>query len=161
VPADDDALWERIREIPFNITIPESERDPTVRSRLCEPKHGAAILAWAVEGCLLWQLEGLTQPDAVREAGRVYRAQMDPIARYFEECCILVPHLWTATATLREDYETWCREQGEAPITGDPFTCKLRELGCEPKKDNRRGGRGWTGIGISGNHLTIAREIDQ
>jgi putative DNA primase/helicase len=161
VPSEDDALWERIREIPFNVTIPEHERDSTVRSRLLEPEHGAAILAWAVEGCLRWQFEGLTQPDAVREAGRVYRAQMDPIARYFEECCILGPHLWTATAKLREDYETWCREQGEAPITGDPFTCKLRELGCEPKKDNRHGGRGWKGIGISGNHLTLAREIDQ
>jgi putative DNA primase/helicase len=161
VPSDDDALWQRIREIPFDVTIPEGERDPAVRSRLREPEHGAAILAWAVQGCLLWQAEGLAQPDAVREAGRAYRAQMDPIARFVDECCILGPQLWTATAALREEYEEWCREQGETPISGDPFTPKLRELGCEPHKNSRRGGRGWTGIGISGDHLTIAREIDQ
>ncbi len=160
VPADDDALWERIREIPFEVAIPEGERDPTVRSRLREPEHGAAILAWAVVGCLLWQFGGLAQPDAVREAGRAYRVAMDPLARFIEECCILGTHLWTATATLREEYVDWCREQGETPVSAPEFTGKLHELGCEPKKDNRRGGRGWKGIGISGNHLTIAREID-
>jgi putative DNA primase/helicase len=152
VPADDDALWERIREIPFNVTIPESERDPAVRSQLLEPEHGAAILAWAVEGCLLWQSERLVQPDAVREAGRAYREQMDLLARFIEECCILGPKLWTPTATLRQEYEKWCREQGETPEGGDALKNKLRELGCEPHKDNRRGGRGWKSIGIRGDH---------
>jgi putative DNA primase/helicase len=158
VPADDDALWERIREIPFEVAIPEGERDPTVRSRLREPEHGAAILAWAVVGCRLWQAEGLAQPAAVRDAGRAYRAEMDPVARYIGECCILGPHLWAASSALREDYETWCREQGETPVGGSEFTGKLGELGCEPLKNSRRGGRGWKGIGISGDHLTIARE---
>ena len=157
VPSDDDALWERIREIPFDVTIPEHERDPAVRSRLREPKHGAAILAWAIEGCFSWQAYGLAQPEAVREAGRAYRAQMDPIARFIEECCILGPQGWTATATLREEYEKWCREQGETPMSGDALTGKLREIGCDPVKKNRLGGRGWKGIGIHGDHLTLAR----
>jgi putative DNA primase/helicase len=148
VPADDDALWERIREIPFNVTIPEHERDSTVRSRLREPEHGAAILAWAVEGCLLWQSERLAQPDAVREAGRAYREQMDLLGRFIEECCILGPQLWTPTATLREEYVKWCREQGETPESGDALKNKLREVGCEPLKNSRRGGRGWKGIDI-------------
>jgi putative DNA primase/helicase len=161
VPADDDALWERIREILFEVTIPEHERDPSVRSRLREPEHGAAVLAWAVEGCLLWQLEGLAQPDAVREAGRAYRAEMDPVARFAEECCIIGPHLWSASAALREEYEEWCQEQGETPATGQEFTSKLHKLGCEPKKNSRRGGRGWKGIGIRGDHLAVAEEADQ
>jgi putative DNA primase/helicase len=161
VPADDDALWERIREIPFEVPIPEGERDPSVRSKLREPEHGAAILAWAVKGCLLWQAEGLAQPDAVREAGRAYRVAMDPIARFIEECCILGPQLWTASVTLREEYATWCREQGETPESGDALTSKLRGVGCEPQKNSRRGGRGWKGIGISGSHLAVAREADQ
>jgi putative DNA primase/helicase len=161
VPADDDALWERIREIPFDMTIPEHRRDPQVRSQLREPEHGAAILRWAVDGCFLWQEDGLRQPDAVREAGRAYRAAMDPIARFIEECCITGPQFWTASATLREEYEQWCREQGETPESGDALTRKLRAVGCEPKKDNRRGGRGWKGIDIHGTHFAVAREADK
>ena len=163
VPADDDALWERIREIPFGVTIPEDERDRYIRSRLHESEHGAAILAWAVEGCLLWQEEGLRQPDAVREAGRSYRAAMDPVARFIEECCILEPPLWTASAVLRQEYEDWCREQGETCVGGDAFASRLRSSRCEPQKNSRRGGRGWKGIGICGAapHLAIAKETDQ
>jgi putative DNA primase/helicase len=150
VPADDDALWERIREIPFDMMIAEHERDPSVRSRLREPEHGAAILAWAVKGCHLWQSEGLAQPAVVREAGRAYRAQMDPVARFIGECCVLGPDLWTASATLREEYEEWCREQGDTAVSGADFARKLRVLGCEPKIKQRLGGRGWKGIGVRG-----------
>ncbi len=58
MPADDGALWERTRRLPFEVQIPEGKRDQSVRSRLREPEHGAAILAWAVVGCLLWQQAG-------------------------------------------------------------------------------------------------------
>lgn len=161
VPSEDDALWERIREIPFEVTLPERERDPEVRSQLREPEHGAAILAWAVNGCLCWQSDGLQQPDAVREAGRAYRAAMDPVARFIEQCCLRGPHLWAASAALRQDYEEWCREQGETPLRGDAYTRKLRALGCEPQKNSRAGGRGWKGIGIRGAHLTAVEERER
>jgi putative DNA primase/helicase len=159
VPADDDAIWERIREIPFNVMIPEHERDPSVRSGLREPEHGAAILTWAVVGCLVWQTQGLTQPTAVREAGRAYRVAMDPLARFVKDCCLLGSHLWVATAALRQEYEGWCREQGETPLRGDALTRKLRELKCEPHKNSRRGGRGWQGIAIRGSHLSVVKDL--
>ena len=161
VPADDDALWERIREIPFTVSIPEGERDPSVRSQLRDPKHGAAILAWAVLGCLLWQVEGLKQPHEVRAAGRSYRARMDPLARFIEECCIVGPSAWTASSALRKEYEDWCCEQGETPITSDALTLKLRELGCTPQKNSRRGGRGWAGVAIRGAHLAVVAQEDE
>jgi len=63
---DDDALWERILEVPFPHSIPRSERDPDVKTVLCDPSEsGAAILAWAVTGCLAWQRDGLQVPQAV------------------------------------------------------------------------------------------------
>lgn len=60
VPDDDDALWRRIVRIPFEHTLPKEARDPTVKAALRDPQTaGAAILAWAVEGCLAWQRHGL------------------------------------------------------------------------------------------------------
>ncbi len=150
VPGNDNALWERIREIPFEEAIPEGQRDPTVRSRLREPEHGAAILAWGVQGCIFWQVLGLRQPEVMREAGRAYRAAMDPLARFIEECCNLGSHLWAASSALRKEYEAWCHEQGETPVSGQDFTGKLREVGCEPRTKHNFGGRGWQGISLRG-----------
>lgn len=147
VPADDAALWERIRAIPFEVTIPEKERDPSIRSRLQEPEHGAAILAWAVEGCLLWQEDGLRQPAAVREAGRAYRESMDPVGRFVRECCRLGAGLWIATSDLREEYQSWSQEQGEEIVNSETFNRTLRERDCEPQK--RGGDRGWKGITLA------------
>ena len=156
VPSDDDALWERIRELPFDVQIPESERDRTVRSRLREPEHSAAVLAWAVEGCVLWQADGLRQPEAVRAAGKAYRMAMDPLARWVDECCVLGANLWSTTKGLRESLREWCEEEGEN-AGSEALSRKLRELRCEPQRKSRRGGRGWNGIALKGNHLRRVR----
>jgi len=146
-PSDDDALWERIRELPFNVFIPEDQRDPMVRKALRNPaEHGAAILAWAVKGCLLWQAEGLDQPDAVRAATLDYRAEMDPLAGFLSAACVLHSGAWTPSDQLRAEYKRWARESGEQVISGALFCDRLAGHGCEPKR--RHGRRGWQGIAL-------------
>jgi putative DNA primase/helicase len=49
----DNAIWDRVRLIPFTVSIPLEERDPGLRAALLAELPG--ILAWAVAGCLLWQ----------------------------------------------------------------------------------------------------------
>ena len=144
-PSDDDALWERIREVPFDVFIPENQRNPTVRKALRDPAvHGAAILAWAVQGCLLWQAEGLRPPEGVRAATLDYRTQMDPLAGFMKDSCELRSGAWTRSDQLRAEYERWARESGERPISGALFLDGLRRHGCEAKR--RHGSRGWLGI---------------
>ena len=76
VSSDDDAIWERIRQIPFEQTIPKEERDPGIKAELSDPEHsGAAILAWAVEGCLLWQREDLHAESKARHNILYIRAE--------------------------------------------------------------------------------------
>jgi len=53
----DNAIWDRIRLIPFNVTIPPEEQDKNLTEKLEAELPG--ILAWAVEGCLAWQKEGM------------------------------------------------------------------------------------------------------
>jgi putative DNA primase/helicase len=66
VRGTDDALWRRVRVIPFEVEIPKEEQDPSLPSRLRAEWPG--ILAWAVRGCLKWQREGLDEPNAVSQA---------------------------------------------------------------------------------------------
>jgi putative DNA primase/helicase len=53
----DTAFDNRVRMIPFDVTIPKEEQDPNLYDKLMDESSG--ILTWAVEGCLLWHQEGL------------------------------------------------------------------------------------------------------
>lgn len=53
----DIAFDNRVRMIPFDVSIPKEEQDRNLYDKLLS--EGEGILAWAVEGCLLWQREGL------------------------------------------------------------------------------------------------------
>jgi putative DNA primase/helicase len=52
---DDDGLWARMRRVPLVAQIPREQQDREMKARLQSPEHAAAILAWAVQGCLDWQ----------------------------------------------------------------------------------------------------------
>lgn len=78
----DEAFWSRVLEIPFEVSLPEAERDPEVKKTLTDPEQaGAAILAWAAEGAAAWFASGLGTPPAVRQATAAYRDAMDPLRR--------------------------------------------------------------------------------
>jgi putative DNA primase/helicase len=61
-------------------------------------------LRWAVEGCLAWQAEGLEPPLAVTAATREYRAEMDVIARFLTEECVIGPEQRVTTGQLYTQY---------------------------------------------------------
>jgi putative DNA primase/helicase len=124
LPEDDDAVWERLREIPFSVQIPEAERDEQVRNTLRDPAHsGAAILAWMVRGCLDWQAEGLRPPTAVRDASHANREEMNPLVDYLRER--------PAAEPSRIDYEEWCKREGTKPVGRNRFCKALQQMGWE------------------------------
>ena len=89
----DEAIRRRLHLIPFTITIPQEERDPSLAEKLRAEFPG--ILAWAIQGCLEWQREGLKPPAVVRDATAEYLDAEDAVARWIEECCVIEPHVWT------------------------------------------------------------------
>ena len=63
VRGTDTGIWRRLHVIPFNVRIPPEKADKGLEGKL--RKEYPAILKWAVEGCILWQTEGLQMPKAV------------------------------------------------------------------------------------------------
>jgi len=115
VNADDEAMWRRILQVPFVAVIPEHERDPEVKRKLTTDRNDlAAILAWAVQGCLEWQRIGLAIPDRVRAYTREYREENDPLRGWLDDCCTLDADQYTPSAQLRQSYEAWCTDNGRA-----------------------------------------------
>ncbi len=144
---DDAALWRRVLRIPFTVEIPEPERDPTLKTALRDPERaGPAVLAWAVQGCLAWQRDGLRPPAAIRQATAEYRADMDPLQDFLDERCELDGDGWVVTATLREAYERFCEANGDRPLQGKAFAARLLGRGFTRGKHGADGTRIWSGL---------------
>jgi putative DNA primase/helicase len=145
----DEAFWRRVKEAPFTLSLPKERRDPTIKATLTDPtKAGPAILAWAVDGCGRWRAEGLGEPPAVEQATRAYRESMGPLSDFLGEYCTLGPGRSVTARTLRDAYETFCRERGERyPLTGRVWADALRARGCTDSKGTG-GVRLWRGIDL-------------
>jgi len=145
---DDSALWRRLMLLPFDQTIPETERDPNVKMRLRDPTIGGpAVLAWAVEGCRQWQQGGLQPPQAVKVATRQWRSENDPIIDWLGERATLNPLASTAFASLNRDYHQWAEENGLRPISGKKLAERLQDHGCR-KGTGAGHARTYEGIGL-------------
>jgi putative DNA primase/helicase len=147
--ADDDGLWRRLREVPFPIARPRREdRDDSIRATLIDPAQaGAAILAWAVEGCTQWLADGLHEPPGVREATDAYRRSQEPLTDFVEECCTLGPARTVPAQSLRDAYESWAKAQGiKHPLSGKAWGQALRALGCTDRRTTTT--RLWVGIDV-------------
>lgn len=147
---DDAALWRRILQIPFSVSIPEAERDSELKGRLQEPEHRAAVLAWAVEGCLRWQREGLAIPDSVRQATAEYRAEMDPLIDFLEERCVESPTASVSSGDLWDAYLEWCRKMRRRPLSRKALGARLTEHGFLSVRSWNS--RGWSGLGLLDSH---------
>lgn len=123
----DDAIWRRIRLIPFNVQIPESERDKHLDDKLKAEADG--ILTWAIEGAVTWAAEGLTQPAAVVRSTSSYRAEQDTLGDFLDERCHLAEGAWATVGQTFEAYTAWCVANGERTRSNRWLTQQLAARG--------------------------------
>lgn len=156
VSADDGAIWRRILRIGFDHTVPPEQRDRTLKPYLRNPSGGApAVLAWAVEGCLRWQREGLEIPEAVKRSTAAYRTESDPLATFFEDCLRFIPMAWASWTEIWRAYKDHAEEMGVAEkyrVAPKRLQDRLRQHDCTAER--RMVGRGWAGVEVSSEWKT-------
>lgn len=135
IQGTDLGIWRRIHLVPFTETIPPEEQDKNLPEKL--QAELAGVLAWAVEGCLEWQREGLKPPPAVLSATEEYRQEMDTLATFISERCEEGPNLSVQAKPLYEAYVKWCEENGERYDTNKSLSKQLIERRYEKDKDGR------------------------
>jgi putative DNA primase/helicase len=141
----DNAIWRRIRLIPFTETIPPTEQDKKLPEKLRSELSG--ILAWAVEGCLEWRREGLQAPAEVRKATAGYRSEMDVIGAFLRDECETGPDFKESFKVVYGRYEEWCVEGGEKAETRRKFNARLKERGAFTDRRSGPGGSyEWHGL---------------
>jgi putative DNA primase/helicase len=160
VRGTDTAIWRRIRLIPFTETIPPDEQDKKLPEKLRSELPG--ILAWAVEGCLEWQRQGLQAPDEVRRATGEYRAEMDVLGAFLQDCCEKGAEHSTPARSLYDAYKLWCEENGERYETQRRFAGQLKDRGAfERRRSGPNGSYEWHGLRLLNLwKLRISRETE-
>jgi putative DNA primase/helicase len=140
------AIWRRILLIPFDVTIPPTERDKQLPQKLKGECPG--ILRWAVEGCLEWQRDGLAPPKRVQAAIEEYRESEDQLGAFIADCCVLSSYAWAKSADLYAAFNVWAETNGEPAMSAKAFGQRLSERGFQRIPIGHNKDRGWKGIGL-------------
>ena len=146
----DNAIWRRIRLIPWAVTVPPAERDRKLPERLRDELPG--VLAWVIRGCIEWHSEGLQAPDEVRRATSEYRAEMDVLRDFFAERCVVAEDAWAMADELLAAYDRWRLPNNERELTRTKFGRMLVERGFAKGRIKRGPDKGRTyyaGIGLA------------
>jgi putative DNA primase/helicase len=138
------AIWERIRLVPFIVQIPPKERDKKLDEVLQAELPG--ILAWAVRGCLDWQQRGdLEPPPEVLTATKAWQDESDVLGRFLAERCVILRQAQVRAQPLWDAYKTWCETNGETWEKQTAFGIKLGERGFDKKQSH---GIVYMGLGL-------------
>lgn len=124
VSNDDQAMWDRLKLIPFTVRIPEAEKDKQLEHKLDAELPG--ILARIVRGAVDWYGNGLQEPEAVSAATTDYRAEMDPLADFLEDCCVVGDGYKVPGKDLWPEYQKWATQNTSDPLTKTEFQDHIR-----------------------------------
>jgi putative DNA primase/helicase len=139
---DTEAVWRRIRVIPFTVEIPEEDRDEHLGDKL--HAEADAVLTWIVDGWKDYRERGgLDAPDAVKVATGDYKAESDAVGRFItDECVTGAAHLFKSrTKPLYQRWEQWARTDGCPQMSQIAFGRALENKGYPAEKDTREGFR--------------------
>jgi putative DNA primase/helicase len=160
--ASDDALFRRLKLLPFPVTVPFERRNNQLKLLLNDPNSNLtkAAFAWAVQGCIEWQRYGLGTAMIVEQETKAYQDEEDVIGQFIAECTTGPGALdeegheaVTKAKELYTVYGEWSGERGERPMTYQSFNKSLEERGIKrgllDRQQSFRGVRltrtAWTG----------------
>ncbi|NBX03151.1 MAG: hypothetical protein EBR02_03625 [Alphaproteobacteria bacterium] len=139
ISGTDEGIWRRIHKIPFNLNLTPEQVDRELEAKLTQEASG--ILNWLLEGCMQWQkMGGLNPPEAVKQATREYRAEMDVLGDFITGCLEHVTGQNINNADLYRDFKTWFYENvgdKELPTQKD-LTIRLKQDGFVQKGGKTR-----------------------
>jgi putative DNA primase/helicase len=140
----DNGIWRRVNLIPFEVQIPDDERDMRLPEKLAAELPG--ILAWIVAGAVEWYASGLQAPRKVLAATADYRSAMDALAAFLADEAVITPRAEAPAEALYRAYVAWSEKTGERVMGQRALALRLGERGF--KSEHRRTGNVWVGIGV-------------
>lgn len=142
-----DGMERRLHIAEFPESIPEKERIQDLHEQLM--REWPAILQWAIEGCLLWQKEGLRKPAAVRAAVAEYVDTQDIIGDWLSEKTEPKEYGKVRQTELYASYSAYVKSLGQGVLGASRLGPELKKRGYRQGRSN--GVRFWLGMVLAEN----------
>lgn len=104
----DEGIWRRLIVVPFNHTVAKESVDKALEDKLKAESMG--ILKWAIDGAMMWEREGLDQPEAVKQSSEGYREEADVIMQFINEECTARSEYKVKASELFGEYKQWAMD---------------------------------------------------
>lgn len=131
--AQDEGTWRRIAMLPFEVTIPEADRDPDLADKIFETE-ASGVLNWLLDGVRMYREQGLSVPSRVIEATNEYRGDSDPVGPFIDEALERVPGRSVQASVVFAAYGVWCKLNNIEPVHRNRFGRIMTERGFEKAK---------------------------
>jgi putative DNA primase/helicase len=142
------AIRRRFNRIPFAVTIADDKIDLRLEEDGLKPEW-SGILTWMIEGCRMWQRDGLHPPQAVLDATEQYLESQDVIGEWLGEKYDLERRGdFVGIADLYSSWKWWAEDRGEYIGSERWLSQKLEDRGGlrKGKDQETRTKRGFWGL---------------
>lgn len=151
------SLMRRLKLIPFEERIPDTERiDQSVLLDIYRSEL-PGIFNWELEGLKKYQKEGLKDIPAISNAVKEFKEEQDRLHDWILTTCyiperddklkqVLGSDVVTSASVLCKSYNMWAENNNEKPMSQRKFSMELMERGY--KRTHMNTGNVFHGIGI-------------
>lgn len=141
IKGNDDGIWRRVVLIPFEVQIPEEDKDKDLPEKLWEERSG--ILNRLLGGLSEFlTLGALYPPAAIKAASAEYRNESDQMGAFVREALIVTKNAADSetAGALVEAMTIWCKQAGLTPFKPNTITRRLpktaHDFGFEKSKSS-------------------------
>lgn len=135
-------FWRRWDIVPFNVTIPESQRDPLLAETIIREEL-SGVLNWALEGLVRLQKRGAFDavlPKAMSQMLYEAKIETNSVSAWFIDNGITSGDAdLVVKDTVYQHYAAWTTKNGMTPVSAPQFWTRLRDLATVSQSRKRQG----------------------
>jgi phage/plasmid-associated DNA primase len=136
-PAGDEALWDRLKPVPFNVKFRDTQSEIKDLAEKLVEEEGSGILNWMLRGLDEYAEVGLAVPEEAKQKAQELRDEQDFLSRFLEERTTKTDANgeMVLVSKLYEAFQTHADITGEGRgWTRTKFNAEMRAKGYEDKK---------------------------
>jgi P4 family phage/plasmid primase-like protien len=134
-----EGFWRRVLVLPFKRNF---SKDPDETGKIRTKEEVKATLGAELPGIALWALHGATRllrhgytiPESHRASIGEWRCDVDQVAAFLDECCVLDGGV-TQHGEIYKSFTEWCELTNRQVIGNRKLAARLRMLGIEDGRD--------------------------
>ncbi len=145
INATDQAIFDRVMAIPFDVRIPEDKRIKGYHKEIFE-EESSGILNRLLDGLRTYHEDekGLNPPERVKMTTNAYRSDNDIFSKFIDQHCELANDAEIKSSEIYKRYCQWCEAEGLKPWSNVAVSRELEDR--DFTKVRRVEGNIWIGI---------------